>query len=131
MGKLVDVDIRTATGVQREKARRLGVRMVEMKVIRKVLCLDFSNHLYISFDMSPLAPALAPGVSHHEPGGLSTRQVIDIFHSLKAKIVGADIVELNPGRDPSCITAAAAVKIIKEIVGKIVILRKTMNKEAS
>lgn len=129
--KLVQVGIRTATGEQREKAKRFGVRMVEMKDIRNVLPLDFSNPLYISFDMDALDPAFAPGVSHHEPGGLTTRQAIDIFHALKARIVGADIVELNPGRDPSGITAAAAVKIIKEIVGKIVVLRKTMNKEAS
>lgn len=105
--------------------------MIEMKDIKNILPLDFSNPLYISFDMDALDPAFAPGVSHHEPGGLTTRQVVDIFHALKAEIVGLDIVELNPERDPSGITAAAAVKIFKEIAGKIAILKKSKNKEVS
>lgn len=129
--ELVQVGIRTATGEQRAKALKHGVRMIEMKDIEDIFHLDFSNPLYISFDMDALDPAFAPGVSHHEPGGLTTRQVVDIFHSLKAKIVGMDIVELNPDRDHSGITAAAVVKIIKEIAGKIAIQIKSKNKEAS
>ena len=34
--------------------------------------------------------------------------------------VGLDVVELNPSRDPSGITAAAAVKIIKEVAGLMI-----------
>ncbi len=127
--ELVQIGIRAATGEQRDKALKHGVRMIEMKDIKNILPLDFSNPLYISFDMDALDPAFAPGVSHHEPGGLTTRQVLDIFHALKAEIVGLDIVELNPERDPSGITAAAAVKIFKEIAGKIAILKKSKNKE--
>jgi arginase family enzyme len=33
--------------------------------------------------------------------------------------VGADVVELNPSRDVSGITAASAAKIVKEIAGKM------------
>ena len=36
------------------------------------------NALYLSVDLDVLDPAFAPGVSHHEPGGLSTRQVVDM-----------------------------------------------------
>jgi arginase family enzyme len=43
--------------------------------------------------------------------------VINIIHSLNAKVVGADIVELNPGKDPLGITAMTAAKIVKEIAG--------------
>jgi arginase len=70
--------------------------------------------------MDVLDPAFAPGVSHREPGGLATRQAVQVIQALKGKIVGLDIVELNPTRDPSGITAAAAFKIIKETAGKIV-----------
>ncbi len=128
---LVQVGIRAATGEQREKALEHGVRMIEMKDIKEGLTLDFLNALYISFDMDALDPAFAPGVSHHEPGGLTTRQVIEILQSLQADIVGMDIVELNPERDPSAITAAAAVKIIKEVVGKIAARKKSKKKEAT
>jgi agmatinase len=117
---LVQVGIRAATGEQRANARRRGVRMIEMKDFRAGLSLSFAHPLYISFDLDALDPAFAPGVSHHEAGGLSTRQALDVIHGLKARIIGLDVVELNPARDPSGITAAAAVKIIKEVAGRMV-----------
>ena len=122
---LVQVGIRAATGEHRAKVLKHGIRMIEMKDIKDNLCLEFSNPLYISFDLDALDPAFAPGVSHHEPGGLSSRQALSILQRLKARIVGLDVVELNPERDVSGITAAAAVKIIKEVLGKIVILNKS------
>ena len=127
---LVQVGIRAATADQREKARKHRVRMVEMKDVSDIQLLEFSSPLYISFDMDALDPAFAPGVSHHEPGGLSTRQVIDMIHGLKADIVGMDVVEVNPDRDRSGITAAAAVKIIMEVLGKIAFQNKRKHKEA-
>jgi len=114
---LVQVGVRAATADQRATARRYGVRMVEMRDFRDELVLSFKNPLYISFDLDSLDPAFAPGVSHQEAGGLTTRQVIDLIHRLKARVVGLDVVELNPARDPSGITASAAVKIIKEVAG--------------
>jgi len=117
---LVQVGIRAATGQQRSKAVEHGVRTIWMKDLKEIPSLEFSNPLYISFDLDALDPAFAPGVSHHEAGGLSTRQVISMIHALKAKIVGLDVVELNPERDQTGITAAAAVKIIKEVAGTII-----------
>jgi len=121
---LVQVGIRAATGQQRVLAEKHGVRMIEMKDIGKPLDLAFSNPLYISFDLDALDPAFAPGVSHHEAGGLSSRQAIDILHSVRGRIIGLDVVEVNPERDPAGITASAAVKIIMEVLGKIVASRR-------
>lgn len=117
---LIQVGVRAITAEHREMARKYGVRMIGMQDLNEIPRLCFSNPLYISFDLDALDPAFAPGVSHHEPGGLSTRQAIDMIHALSARIVGLDIVELNPGRDHSDITAAAAFKIIKEVAGKII-----------
>jgi agmatinase len=117
---LVQVGVRAATAAQRSMARRHGVRMVEMKDFRDGLSLGFKHPLYISFDLDALDPAYAPGVSHQEAGGLTTRQAIDLIHGLKAGVVGLDVVELNPSRDPSGITASAAVKIIKEVAGMMI-----------
>jgi Arginase family len=44
-------------------------------------------------DIDALDPAHAPGVSHREPGGLSTRQVIDLIHTIDQPIVAADIFD--------------------------------------
>jgi arginase len=126
--ELVQVGVRAATGDQRAQARRYGVRMIEMKDFKPDAVLSFSRPLYISFDLDALDPAFAPGVSHHEPGGLSTRQVLDMIHSLKAEIIGLDVVELNPSRDSAGITASAAVKIIKEAAGMMVRARRPSRK---
>lgn len=117
---IVQVGVRAITAAHRAKALKGGVRMVEMKDIDGPLHLRFANPVYVSFDMDALDPAFAPGVSHHEPGGLTTRQALQVIQALKGRIVGMDVVELNPGRDPAAITAAAAFKIIKETAGRIV-----------
>jgi arginase len=129
VANLVQVGIRAATGQHREMARKHGIRMIEMKDIGQAMALEFFNPLYISFDMDALDPAFAPGVSHHEAGGLSTRQALNVLHALKGTIVGLDVVELNADRDTTGITAAAAVKIIMEVIGKIVDSRRVKGKE--
>ena len=116
---VVQVGVRAVTAAHRAKALKGGVRMVEMKDIQDPLHLRFANPVYVSFDLDALDPAFAPGVSHHEPGGLSTRQAVQVLQALKGRIVGLDVVELNPTRDPAGITAAAAFKIIKETAGRI------------
>ncbi len=117
---VVQIGVRAVTGAHRSKALKHALRMIEMKEISDPIFLKFPNPLYVSFDLDALDPAFAPGVAHHEAGGLSTRQAIQIIQSLKARIVGLDIVEMNPSRDVSGITAAAAFKIIKEVAGRIV-----------
>lgn len=127
--RLVQIGIRAATSQQREMAAKHRIQVIEMKDINQALRLDFSHPVYVSFDMDALDPAFAPGVSHQEPAGLTTRQVIDIIHAMQGEIVGMDVVELNPERDPSGITAAAAVKIVKEVAARVVLSRKSRKKE--
>jgi arginase family enzyme len=81
--------------------------------------LKFESPLYISIDLDVLDPAFAPGVSHHEPGGLATRELLRFIRCIEARVVGADIVELNPRRDPLGITAMAGAKILKEVAALI------------
>lgn len=117
--RLVQVGIRTATGHQRAQARRFGVEMIEMRELTGDIRLEFDTPVYVSVDVDGLDPAYAPGVSHPEPGGLSPRQVIDTIQRLNGRLVGADIVEVNPRRDFHDLTAVVAAKIAKEIAGKM------------
>jgi arginase family enzyme len=71
-------------------------------------------------DIDALDPAFAPGVGHREPGGLSTRQVVDLIHTIDQPIVAADIVEYNPHCDISNMTAVVAAKLLREIAGMMV-----------
>jgi arginase family enzyme len=47
------------------------------------------------------------------------REVLTVLHGLAVPLVGADVVELNPGADPSGVTAAVAAKLVKELAGKM------------
>lgn len=117
--RLVQVGIRTLNTHQEEQAKKYNVEIHQMKDLDVSVIPKFENPLYISLDMDAFDPAFAPGVSHHEPGGLTSRQVIDLIHHLDAEIIGADIVEYNPNRDFQNMTAFLAAKMMKEILGKM------------
>ncbi|MEZ7197725.1 agmatinase [Pseudodesulfovibrio karagichevae] len=115
--RLVSVGIRTAHGHQREQREKFGIEWLEMKDRAGWPRLCFDGPVYVSVDLDALDPAFAPGVSHHEPGGLSTRELLDVLHAVDAPIIGADIVELNPDRDLNGVTAMVGAKILREIAG--------------
>jgi arginase len=117
--RLVQMGIRAMTPPERLRSAEFNVETIEMRDWSPGRYPSFDGPVYLTLDMDCLDPAFAPGVSHHEPGGLSTRDVLGIIQSLDTPLVGADIVEFNPDRDPVGITAAAAVKLLKEIIGQM------------
>ena len=94
--------------------------MIEMKDLERVNTISFDGPVYLSLDLDCLDPAFAPGVSHYEPGGMSTREAIGLIQNCSGRIIGADIVEYNPERDPQGITAMVAAKLLKEILGRMI-----------
>jgi len=118
--RLVQVGIRTANRHQREQAARFGVEIVEMRGLPAYEKLKADGPVYLTFDMDLLDPAFAPGISHREPGGMTVREAIAHLHAIQGRIVGADVVEFNPVRDVSGMTATVAAKILKEILGKMI-----------
>ncbi len=117
--RLVQVGIRTLNAHQAEQADKFNVEIHQMKDLDLTKIPKFKNPLYISLDMDGFDPAFAPGVSHHEPGGLTSRQVINLIQNIDAEIIGADIVEYNPNRDIQNMTAFLAAKMMKEIISKM------------
>jgi arginase len=115
VARLIQVGIRSTTRHQREQALHFGVEVYEMRHRPWRLPMTFSGPLYISLDLDVLDPAFAPGVSHFEPGGLTTRELVDILQGLQGHVVGADIVEFNPRQDTSGRTAMVAAKLLKEM----------------
>lgn len=113
--RLVQVGIRTMNRHCREQAARFGVEVIEMRQFGKVAVPQLPGPLYISIDLDAFDPAFAPGVSHPEPGGLTVRDVVDILLAIKAPVVGADVVELNPDRDVHGVTAVLAAKLVREL----------------
>jgi len=119
--RLIQIGIRTLNSHQKEQAERFGVEIFTAREWSIEHLPMIHGPVYLSLDLDVLDPAFAPGVSHHEPGGLSTRQVLQIIQALPDNLIGADIVELNPRRDPSELTAAVAAKCLKEILEKMIV----------
>jgi agmatinase len=113
--RLVQVGIRTLNRHCRAQAERFGVEIVEMRRFAPEAVPQPAGPLYISLDLEAFDPAFAPGVSHHEPGGLNVRDVLAVLDRVRAPIVGADIVEYNPKRDLNGVTAVLAAKLVREI----------------
>lgn len=118
--RLIQIGVRTLTPHQKEQAERFGVEIITMQDFNLSSLPVFDKPLYVSLDMDGFDPAFAPGVSHHEPGGLSTREVLSILHQIKVPIIGADIVEYNSDRDFRDMTAYLAAKMMKELLAKMI-----------
>jgi arginase len=119
--RLIQIGIRTMNQHQREQAKKFGVEVIEMRHLPALDRMKVDGPIYVSFDMDALDPAFAPGISHREPGGMSTREALAHIHAITGKIAGADIVEFNPAQDNTQITATVAAKLLKEILGKMVL----------
>jgi arginase len=126
VSRLVQVGIRTITPHLRDQIERFGVQVITAGEWGRDVVVALDGPVYLSLDLDVLDPAYAPGTSHHEPGGLSTRDIITVIQELHAPPVGADIVEFNPERDPLGVTAMVAAKLLKEIAARML---KTEPKE--
>ncbi len=113
--RLVQVGIRTLNRHCREQADRFGVEIVEMRNFAPERVPIPDGPLYISIDLDGFDPAVAPGVSHHEPGGMTSREVLQVLSRVAGRVVGADVVEYNPLRDINGVTAVLAAKLVKEV----------------
>lgn len=119
IASLTQVGIRTFNAHQRSQAERYGVDIIEMKDFTPGQLLNLKSPLYISLDIDVIDPAFAPGVSHHEPGGMSVRELIHFLQQVHATVAGADIVEYNPLRDINYQTAMVSYKLMKELMALI------------
>jgi arginase len=119
--RLVQVGIRAMNDAGAEQARRFGVEVIDMRAWSRGARPVIEGPVYLSLDLDVFDPGFAPGVSHHEAGGLSPREVLTVIQDLDGPLVGADVVELNPLRDPSGITAVLAAKLVKEIADRMML----------
>jgi agmatinase len=113
--RLVQVGVRTWNAHNRAQARRFGVEAVPCDGFDVDRVPIPEAPLYVTVDLDGIDPAFAPGVSHPEPGGLSVRDVVGLLGRIRSRVVGADVVELNPTQESGDATAIVAVKLLKEL----------------
>jgi agmatinase len=75
--------------------------------------------VYITLDIDVVDPAYAPGTGTPEPGGTSSRELLEALYlmdTMDLNIVGFDLVEVAPPYDMSDITSVLAARILREML---------------
>ena len=80
-----------------------------------------AERLYVSVDLDVLDSSIAPGHSLPEPGGIDYRQLHAILAAVaqRGRVIGFDVAELNPARDPSGTTARVAAWVVTHLLSAI------------
>jgi agmatinase len=76
------------------------------------LASSAGGKLYLSLDADCLDPAYAPGSGADEPGGLTSRQVLDFVRAVAPAVDAMDIVEVNPTADYQDQTSTLAAQVV-------------------
>jgi agmatinase len=110
-----------------EWMRSQGMRSFEMtEVVSRGLdpCLteameiatDDCDGVFLSVDVDVVDPGAAPGTGTPEPGGLSTRQLLDSVRrvAMEIPLSGMDVVEVSPPYDQAEVTAYLANRVVLE-----------------
>jgi agmatinase len=86
------------------------------------IAVDDCDGVFLSVDVDVVDPGMAPGTGTPEPGGLTSRQLLDAVRrcAVELPVVGVDVVELSPPYDgPGEITAFLANRVVLEALSGI------------
>ena len=78
------------------------------------------EHVYVTFDIDVLEPHLCPNTGTPVPGGLSFERTVRLLKVLADSgrtIIGADLVEVAPGRKGEDIDAIVGMRVLYALVG--------------
>ena len=90
------------------------------------IATDDCDGVFLSVDVDVVDPGLAPGTGTPEPGGLSSRQLLDAVRriALEVPLAGIDVVEVAPPYDHAEVTAFLANRVVLEAMSGIAWRRK-------
>jgi agmatinase len=128
VGTVTALGVRNVDRSEIEGMRELGGRWATAlevlerggeEVVRETV--PEAARIYVSIDLDVLDSSIAPGHSLPEPGGLSYRQLRAVLAAVarRGRVIGLDLVELNPARDPSGTTARVAAWTLSHFLGEI------------
>ncbi len=82
---------------------------------------DQCDGVFLSVDIDVVDPGMAPGTGTPEPGGMTSRELLDAVRRVcfELPIVGMDIVEVSPPYDSADITAILANRVVLEALSAI------------
>jgi len=115
----------TVTWMQEQGMRSYLMRDIGERGLRAVVdeavdyATDGADAVFLSVDIDVVDPSMAPGTGTPEPGGLTSRELLDTLRRLarELNIVGADVVEVAPAYDgPGETTALLANRVVLDIL---------------
>jgi arginase len=120
--------------LEREAVRAAGIRVFTMAEVDErglAACMDEAllrmtdgtAGFHVSFDLDALDPSVAPGVGTPVPGGFTHREGHLICEKVASsgKLLGFELVELNPVHDVQNRTAQVGLKLIESALGKTIL----------
>lgn len=86
--------------------------------------------VFLSIDIDVCDPAFSPGTGTPEPGGLSSRELLDAVRriGLESELCGLDIVEVSPPYDHADITALLANRVVLEVISALAAKKVNINR---
>lgn len=116
---LVQLGVRSGTAEEFAFARE-RTRLVPFEVAAPLRHLRpelEGRPIYLSLDIDVVDPAFAPGTGTPEPGGITSRELLEAVHLLQGlNLIGCDLVEVSPPYDASQRTAVLAAEVVRELL---------------
>ena len=96
------------------------------------LASDDCDAVFLSVDVDVVDPGSAPGTGTPEPGGLTSRQLLDAVRriAMDVPLAGMDVVEVAPPYDHADITAYLGNRVVLEALGAMAWRAKMQRGEA-
>jgi agmatinase len=128
--RIVQIGMR-GVGSARERevadARAWGVRVVPAAEVHRhgmagvLELVPAGARCFVTLDCDGLDPSIMPAVLAPAPGGLMYWHVCELLHGLAAKtrLVGFDLVEFMPARDPHGLAAVTAARIVCNAIAAV------------
>jgi len=85
------------------------------------IATDDCDGVFLSVDIDVCDPGHAPGTGTPEPGGLTSRQLLDSVRRIayELPVVGMDVVEVSPPFDHADVTSFLANRVVLEALSGI------------
>jgi agmatinase len=128
VGTVTALGVRNVDRSEVEGLRELGGRWATSlavlerggeEVVREAV--PEAERIYVSIDLDVLDSSIVPGHSLPEPGGLGYRELRAVLAAVarRGRVIGLDLVELNPALDPSGASARVAAWTLTHFLGEI------------
>lgn len=101
-----------AVGLTEISANEVHAAGVEATSARIDAALAEVDHVFVAVDADVLDPAHAPGVGWHEPGGLTSHQLLGLLTTLAPRARGLCLNEVNPMTDTRSQTTILAANLL-------------------